>query len=79
MTTCSTVVPPSRAASALALSGTRAPRRHPASAVTSTFAPASLMRSRRLSALKPPKTTLWAAPMRAQASIATAASGTMGR
>ncbi len=28
--------------------------------------------------LKPPKITLWAAPMRAQASIAIVASGTIG-
>jgi hypothetical protein len=63
----------------LALSGTSAPRRQPASAVISTFACASFIRSRSDSALKPPKTTLWAAPMRAQASMAMAASGTMGR
>ena len=30
-------------------------------------------------ALKPPKTTLWTAPMRAQASMAMASSGTSGR
>ena len=39
----------------------------------------SLMRSRSDSALKPPKTTLWTAPMRAQASIAIASSGISGR
>ena len=38
----------------------------------------SLMRSRSDSALKPPKTTLWTAPMRAQASIAIASSGISG-
>ena len=37
------------------------------------------MRSRTDSALKPPKTTLCGAPMRAQASIATATSGIIGR
>ena len=37
------------------------------------------MRSLTDSALKPPKTTLWIAPMRAQASIATATSGIIGR
>ncbi len=36
------------------------------------------MRSRSDSALKPPKTTLWTAPMRAQASIAIASSGISG-
>ena len=36
------------------------------------------MRSFRLSALKPPKTMLWIAPMRVQASMAMASSGTMG-
>ena len=36
------------------------------------------MRSRSDSLLKPPKTTLWTAPTRAQASIATTASGMSG-
>ena len=40
---------------------------------------ASLMRSRSESLLKPPKTTECTAPMRAQASIAIASSGTSGR
>ena len=66
------------AASTLALSGTTAPRRQPPSAVTTRRAWASLMRSRSASAEKPPKTTLWVAPMRAQASIAIAASGIIG-
>ena len=39
----------------------------------------SLMRSRSDSELKPPKTTLWMAPMRAHASIAIASSGMSGR
>ena len=37
------------------------------------------MRSRSDSALKPPKTTLWTAPMRAHASMAMASSGMSGR
>ena len=37
------------------------------------------MRSLTLPGEKPPKTTLWIAPMRAQASIATATSGIIGR
>ncbi|CAB4598153.1 unannotated protein [freshwater metagenome] len=37
------------------------------------------MRSANACDEKPPNTTLWAAPMRAQASMATAASGIMGR
>jgi hypothetical protein len=36
------------------------------------------MRPTRLSGEKPPKTTLWIAPMRAQASMAKAASGIIG-
>jgi hypothetical protein len=44
-----------------------------------TLASASLMRLARASEEKPPKTTEWAAPRRAQASIATAASGIIGR
>jgi hypothetical protein len=45
--------------------------------VITTFAPQSWMRSRSASAAKPPNTTVWGAPMRAHASIATATSGTM--
>ncbi len=37
------------------------------------------MRSLTASAEKPPKTTLWGAPIRAQASIATRTSGIIGR
>ncbi len=36
------------------------------------------MRSRTASTEKPPKTTLWVAPMRAQASIAAGVSGSIG-
>ena len=78
-TTLRMVGTPATAASTFAFSGTIAPRRWPPSAVTSTVASASFMRSRSASAEKPPKTTLWVAPMRAQASIAIAASGIIGR
>ena len=42
------------------------------------LAPVSSMRSRRDWAEKPPNTTEWIAPMRAQASIATTVSGIIG-
>ena len=48
-------------------------------AVINTFALASLMRSASACELKPPKTTECAAPMRAHESIATTASGIIGR
>ena len=70
--------PPARAASALRLSSTSLPPRWPPSAVMTIFAPASSMRSFRASAEKPAKTTEWMAPMRAQACMATTASGIMG-
>ena len=66
------------APSTLALSGTDLPRRQPPSAVMHSLAPQSLMRSRSASAEKPPNTTVCVAPMRVQASIATAASGIIG-
>ncbi len=66
------------ASSTFFLSGTIPPRRKPPSAVMSTVDSASWMRSRTASGAKPPKITLWGAPMRAHASIATAVSGTMG-
>ena len=47
--------------------------------VITSFAPASSMRARRLSAENPPKTTECTAPSRAHASIATMASGIIGR
>ena len=43
-----------------------------------SFASASLMREERASAEKPPNTTVWGAPMRAQASIAIGSSGIIG-
>jgi len=45
----------------------------------SSFAEQSWMRSRSAVALKPPNTTEWIAPMRAQASIAITSSGSIGR
>ncbi len=42
------------------------------------FGSASSMRTASSGAAKPPKTTEWIAPIRAQASIATSASGTIG-
>jgi hypothetical protein len=47
--------------------------------VITAVQPPSWMRSRSACALKPPKTTEWAAPMREQASIAIAASGIIGK
>ena len=67
------------ASSAAGFSGNTEPRRQPPSAVISTLASASLMRSASACDEKPPNTTLWAAPIRAHASIATAASGIIGR
>ncbi len=55
------------------------PLRRAPSTVTSAFAWEKSIRSATDSALKPPKTTLWGAPMRAQASIATTTSGIIGR
>ena len=52
--------------------------RDPASALTMTFGDASSMRDASDPLAKPPKTTQWMAPMRAQASIANAASGIIG-
>ena len=67
------------ASSAAALRGTLLPPRSPPSAVIMMVPEQSRMRSRRASAEKPPNTTLWMAPMRAQASMAMGSSGIMGR
>ncbi len=67
-----------RAASTLSLSGTCLPPRTDSSAVITSLDLASMMRWARASGEKPPNTTEWTAPMRAQASMATAASGTIG-
>mmetsp|Transcript_17986 Transcript_17986/g.56164 ORF Transcript_17986/g.56164 Transcript_17986/m.56164 type:complete len:215 (-) Transcript_17986:303-947(-) len=74
--------PSARAASTAALampqrSMTLPPRRTPSAAITA-FAPADEMRAASESLEKPPKTTVWTAPMRAHASMAMANSGTMG-
>jgi hypothetical protein len=57
---------------------TRAPSM-PQDADTTTFGEASSMRTASSLGAKPPKTTEWTAPRRAQASMAIAASGTIGR
>ena len=54
------------------------PLRQPLLAVITSFALASSMPARRLSAEKPPYTTEWIAPRRATASIAAIASGIIG-
>jgi len=78
MTDCTLGVP-SRALSTFALSSMTLPRRQPPSAVMTSLALQSLMRSLSDSGLNPPNTTVWMAPTRAQASIATTASGIIGR
>ena len=77
--TFSTVGISGSASSTLVFSGTAAPFRHPPSEVITTFAPASFIRSRSASAEKPPNTTECTAPIRAQASMAMATSGIIGR
>jgi len=54
------------------------PMRLPPSAVSMSTGFASSMRAARLAAAKPPNTTEWIAPRRAQASMANAASGIIG-
>jgi hypothetical protein len=66
------------ASSTLAFNGICLPRRQPASAVICTFVEASLFRSAIASAEKPANTIEWTAPMRAQANMAMANSGTIG-
>ena len=61
------------------LTGAVLPLRRAPSTVTSALASETSMRSLTDSTLKPPKTTLCGAPMRAQASIATTTSGIIGR
>ncbi len=67
------------ASSTAGLSAIGLPRRLPPSQVITRTASASSMRLRSASAENPPNTTEWTAPMRAHASIATAASGIIGR
>jgi hypothetical protein len=66
------------ASSTSALYSTGLPMRLPPSAVIIRAGFASSMRAARLAAANPPNTTEWIAPMRAQASMAKAASGTIG-
>ena len=61
------------------LIGAVLPLRRAPSTVTRHLAWEKSIRSATDSALKPPKTTLWTAPMRAQANIATTTSGIIGR
>ena len=66
------------AVSTFFFSGMGLPPRTPSSAVITAHASQSAMRPARLSGEKPPNTTEWIAPIRAQASIAAAASGIIG-
>ena len=66
------------ASSTTGLSGISLPPRNCPSAVITAMAPASMMRSCRLLAEKPPNTTECVAPMRAQACIATTTSIDIG-
>ena len=76
---CSSVEISPAISSTAAFIGIGSPRRSVASAVTSALASENSIRSFTDSAEKPPKTTLWIAPIRAQASIAATASGSIGR
>ena len=67
------------AASTLAFSGIVLPPRTPSSAVITSLLVQSAMRPAIDSGEKPPNTTECTAPMRAQASIATAVSTIIGR
>ena len=66
------------ASSTAGLSAAGAPRRYPPSAVITTRASQSRIRSDRAVAEKPPNTTVCGAPRRAQASIAITVSGIIG-
>ena len=76
--TCSIVGVVARASSTAGLSAAGLPRRQPPSAVMTSLASASLMRSLSASAENPPNTTVCGAPSRAQASIAIGSSGIIG-
>jgi hypothetical protein len=67
------------ASSTAGLSAISLPPRYCPSAVMTSLALASMMRSCTLLAEKPPNTTEWIAPMRAQACMATTASIDIGR
>jgi hypothetical protein len=66
------------ASSTMDFSGSSLPPRIWKLAVITATAPASMMRSCSDLAEKPPNTTLWVAPMRAQACMATTPSTPMG-
>ena len=68
-----------RNSSTAGLTGAVLPLRRAESTVISALASENSIRSFTLSGEKPPKTTLWGAPIRAQASMATATSGIIGR
>ena len=68
-----------RNSSTAGLIGAALPLRRASSTVISAFASENCIRSLTASGEKPPKTTLCGAPIRAQASIATATSGIIGR
>ncbi len=76
--TCSTLGVAGTARSTLAFSSTILPRRQPPSAVMMTRALQSFTRSLIASLENPPKMTVWMMPSRAHASMAIAASGTIG-
>ena len=78
-TTCSMAGRSPSISSTASFIGVGSPRRMVASAVTRHFASLNSIRSLTEVAEKPPKTTLWTAPMRAQASIAAGVSGIIGR
>jgi hypothetical protein len=68
--TFSSPLPFFSASSVFFLRGIGRPPRTPSSAVMMNFDSQSTMRPARLSGEKPPNTTEWTAPMRAQASMA---------
>ncbi len=76
--TVSTLGQSFRASSVLALRGTFLPPRKPSSAVMTQFESQPIIRADKLSGENPPNTIEWTAPIRVQASIATAASTTIG-
>ena len=77
-TTCFTMDRSAIASSTAFFSGTTLPRRYPPSVVTRMWESASSKRSWTAFELKPPKITLWIAPIRAHASIAIGSSGIIG-
>lgn len=76
--TCSTLGWSATASSTASLSEAALPRRYWPSVVMTSLASASSTRAFSADAENPAKTTLCMAPRRAQASIATIASGTIG-